>query len=259
MRAIWLTAGTAATVTALLLSVLLVWNGFARATAPQETRARTVPFALDTLKVTTGSGEVNVEIVPGPAGELTISRSVNWTSIDRPVITEDWNGDTLRLDIRCGTAPRPDGPVCRADYTLLVPFETGVEARTTVGDLGVHSVVGAVRLTTVSGNVRAEGVTGEVWARSGSGSVFGDAMLGSQADVETGSGDVRLDFANPPLTVRAVARATGDVDLRLPPETYDVTTEGRRTEVEVDAVKGAPRKIEARAPLGSVRVCCGQG
>ncbi|MGW2160002.1 DUF4097 family beta strand repeat-containing protein [Nonomuraea sp. NPDC001699] len=257
MRAIWLTAGAVATVAALLLSVLLVWNGFARATAPQERQVRSVPFELSTLKVTTGSGEVNVEIAPGPAGELTIARNVGWTSIDRPVITEDWNGDTLRLDIRCGASRDPDGPVCRADYTLLVPFETGIEARTTVGDLSVGNVVGAVRLTTVSGDVRADGITGGLWARSGSGTVNGNSLLGTRADVETGSGDVRLDFASPPLTVRAVARATGDVELRLPPETYDVTTEGRRTEVEVDASTGAPRKVEARAPLGSVRVCCG--
>ncbi|RSM95573.1 hypothetical protein DMB42_49395 [Nonomuraea sp. WAC 01424] len=257
MRAVWLTAGALATVAALLLSTILVWNGFARATAPQERRLRSIPFALDKLKVTTGSGEVNLEIVPGPAGELTLDRSVGWTSIDRPMITEDWNGDTLRLDIRCRGSRQPNGPMCRADYTLLVPFETEVEARTTIGDLMVGQVIGAVRLTTVSGDVLADGVTGEVWARSGSGTIRGNSLLGGRADVETGSGDVQLDFANPPLSVRAVARATGDVELRMPAETYDVTAEGRRTEVEVDAAKGAPRKIEARAPLGSVRVCCG--
>lgn len=259
MRAAWLTAGAVATVFALLLSTTLVWRGFSRGRTPQENHGRSVPFELSALKVTTGGGAVSVDINPGPAGALVINRSTRWTSVEKPRITEEWDGRTLRLDIRCGDSGRLDDSYCESQYTLFVPPETDVEGSTTVGDLTVSDVVGGVRLTTVSGSVRVDRLPGSLWVRSGSGDVWADSLTGGRADLESGSGDVHIHFMDPPIGVRAVARAAGDVDVdvRVPVGSYDVTAQGRRTEVDVDSAEGVDKKIEARAPLGTVRVCCG--
>ncbi|NUS03643.1 MAG: hypothetical protein HOV97_13900 [Nonomuraea sp.] len=257
MKAVWLTSGAVATVIALVVSTILVWHGFSRGRPPQEVHRRSVPFELSALKITTGGGRVDVDINPGPAGVLLINRNTLWTSTDRPKITEEWDGRTLRLDIQCEDSGLFDGPYCQAHYALFVPPETDVEGSTTVGDLSISDVIGGVRLTTVSGEVRADRLPGSVRIRSGTGNVSAGSLSGGKADVETGAGNVKLDFMDPPVEVRAVARAAGDVTVRVPSGSYDVTAEGRRTEVDVDSTAGASKKIEARAPLGTVRVCCG--
>jgi len=247
-----------ATVFALLLSTMLIWRGFSRGRVPQETHRVSVPFELSALKITTGDGAVSVDINPGPAGTLLINRDMRWTSDEKPKITEEWDGRTLRLDIRCDdSGALGSSSYCESAYTLFVPPETDVEAATTVGDLSISDMLGGVRLTTISGAVRADRLPGSVWARSSSGSVWASALSGGRADLESGAGDVRVDFMDEPAEVRAVARVAGDVDVRVPVGSYDVTAEGRRTEVQVDSSKDADRKIEARAPLGTVRVCCG--
>jgi hypothetical protein len=245
-----------ATVFALLLSTMLVWRGFSRGRVPQETHSTAVPFELPALKVTTG-GAVSVDINPGPPGTLLIDRNTRWTTTEKPKITEEWDGRTLRLDIRCEDSGERGDSFCESEYTLFVPPETDVEAGTTIGDLTISDLVGGVRLTTVSGSVRADRLPGPVWARSGSGNLWASSLSGGRADLESGSGDVHIDFMDDPVEVRAVARAAGDVDVLVPVGSYDVTAEGRRMEVDVDSTKGADKKIEARAPKGTVRVCCG--
>ncbi|NUR93110.1 MAG: DUF4097 family beta strand repeat protein [Nonomuraea sp.] len=255
MRAAWLAAGAVATVFALVLSTLLLWHDFSRGRAPQEFHRRSVPFTQSELKITTGDSAVSVDINPGPAGTLMIDRSTLWTSVKKPTITEEWDGHTLRLDTRCET-DEPDS-ACESRYTLFVPPEIDVDAATTFGDLTISDVIGGVRLTTVSGAVEAHRLPGSLWVRSVSGRLSVNSLSGGKVDVETGSGDVHVDFMDPPVEVRAVARATGSVDVRVPPGSYDVTAEGRHTDVDVDSVDGAKKKIEARAPLGNVRVAEG--
>lgn len=254
MRAAWLTAGAVATVIALLLSTALLWRGFSKGRAPQEFQRKSIAFTLPTLKVRTGKGQVNLYILPGKAGELQLNRYLRWTSLDRPAVTEKWDGRSLLLDVDCKGSGQPDGPLCEADYTLLVPPETDIEATTTVGDLGVNQITGGVRLTTVSGQVSADNTTGKVWARSGSGTIEARGLYGDQVDVETGSGDVDMNFIIPPQKVRAVARAMGNVSVSVPPSDYDVTVEGRNTSVEIEKSPDSSRKINALAPLGSVSV-----
>jgi hypothetical protein len=257
MRAAWLTAGALATVLALLLSTTQIWRAFARARTPTDTAYRSIPFTRDHVLIKAGKGDVNLLIMPGRAGELLVDRTLRWSK-QRPTVTEDWDEPTgtLRLDATCPGSDQPDGPFCRADYVLMVPPETAIEAGTTQGTLDVNDVYGSVRLTSVSGGVVVRNVTGSIWARTGSGDVRADSLDGGPADVEVGSGDVHLSFVTPPVSVKAVIRTTGDVRVTVPSIAYAVTVDAADSTLDVKSDADSPRKIIARAPSGTVSICC---
>ncbi|GAA3566232.1 hypothetical protein GCM10022419_053640 [Nonomuraea rosea] len=257
MRAVWLTAGTVVTVLALLLSTLQLWRGFARATPPTDTTQRSIPFTKNKVLVKAGTGDVSLIIMPGVAGELLLDRTLRWAK-DRPTVTEDWDErtGTLRLDATCPGSDQPAGPLCRADYVVMVPPETDVEASSTQGELDVSNLFGDVRLTSVSGWVHVQKVSGAVWARSGSGNVRADMLKGGPADVEVGSGDVDLSFTTMPTAVKAVVRTSGDVNVNVPRGSYDVTVDADESLIDVRLDATSDRKITAKAPGGSVSICC---
>ncbi|MGI5287173.1 hypothetical protein ACQEVF_28090 [Nonomuraea polychroma] len=257
MRAVWLTAGAVATVIALLVSTTLLWRGFARARAPVDIERRSIPFTKDKVEIKAVAGQVDLVIMFGQAGELLINRTLRW-SRDRPDVTEDWDAasSTLRLEASCPRDDQPDGPLCQADYVIFVPPETDIVAGTTSGRLVVNELFGSLRLTSVSGDIRLSGVAGPVWARTGTGTIDGKRLDVEQADVEVGSGEVDLSFSRPPKSVRAVVRTTGDVSVTVPHGPYDVNVEAADTTFDIKMVKGAPRKIVAKAPSGSVSLCC---
>ncbi|MEU6717642.1 hypothetical protein ABZ897_39770 [Nonomuraea sp. NPDC046802] len=257
MRAAWLTAGALATVIGLTLSTTLIWVGFARARTPSAFSERSIPFTQDEIRIKVTKGQVNVHILPGEAGELLVNRRLRWSG-ERPDVSDIWDTGTrtLRLEAVCPGYDQPEGPICQADYMLFLPPETDVDASTTVGDLNIDGMFGDVRLTSVSGTINAVRVSGDLWARSGSGLIQANLLKGDRADLEIGSGDVYASFADPPANVRAVVRTTGDVTVLLPEGDYDVTTEAARTALDVDKAPGAPRKVTAEAPNGTVRVCC---
>ncbi|MGW4796617.1 hypothetical protein ACWEPC_29775 [Nonomuraea sp. NPDC004297] len=257
MRGLWLLAGSVVTVVALTLSTLGLWHSFARASTPTEHTMRSIPFEGQKVRIAVGRGQVSLWIVSGPAGKVHVQRVLRW-SRHRPTVTEDWGAAsaTLRLDATCPGSDQPTGPVCEADYIVAVPPETAVEAGTSGGPLFVEELFGDLRLTSVSGNVRVRAVAGDLYARIGTGSFDGDDLGGERADVEVGSGDVRLTFHKKPSDVRAVVRTKGDVMVAVPPSPYDVTAEGANTSIDLRQSPGASRRITASAPDGIVTLCC---
>ncbi|GAA3232803.1 hypothetical protein [Nonomuraea helvata] len=256
MRAAWLTAGAVATAIALLISSMLLWRGFARARMPTETSQKSITLKAKNVRIKVGKGrQVSLMVLPGMAGTLLIERSLRWSS-DRPAATENWDArsGTLRLDAAC--SDDPGGAVCQADYVVFVPPETDIEASTTTGELVVNEVFGNLRLSSVSGSVRVDGISGSLWARTGTGNVRANRIDSDRADVEVGAGEVNLLFVNAPTAVNAVVRTAGNVDVTVPPATYQVTADGVDTDVDVERSAGSSRKIVARAPSGIVSVCC---
>ncbi|MEV1167741.1 DUF4097 family beta strand repeat-containing protein [Nonomuraea sp. NPDC049784] len=258
MRVAWLAAGAVATVIALLISTLTLWHGVARARMPEEHTERSIPFDHANVRIKTGKGsQVHLSILPGRAGELLVVRSLLW-SRDRPTVTEDWDtrSGTLRLDAVCPGADQPNGPLCRADFMVFVPPQTDIEAATTSGDLVVNDVFGKLRLSSVSGNVHIDDISGTIWARTGTGDVDARGLDVEQADVEIGSGKVKLSFISAPTDVKAVVRTTGDIRLDVPKAAYHVTADAAESDIDVDQNSQASRNIVAKAPSGTVSVCC---
>ncbi len=137
-----------------------------------------------------------------------------------------------------------------------MPPETDLEARTVGGLLSVDELFSDIRVTSVSGDVRLTAISGDVWARTGTGDVDGAGLSGNTADVEVGSGDVKLLFTAVPSSVKAVVRTSGDVALDVPGGVYDVKATGVNTTVGVRRSATSSKKIVAGTTDGMVSVCC---
>ncbi|MEU9883903.1 hypothetical protein [Sphaerisporangium sp. NPDC051011] len=96
------------------------------------TEISTVAYAITApLILVDASGPVEVRVVRGAEGRLTIRREMSWHEADRE-FGESWaGGTTLRVRLDCPT--RPDGPSCRAVYTLSVPPAVKVRMATPDG------------------------------------------------------------------------------------------------------------------------------
>jgi DUF4097 and DUF4098 domain-containing protein YvlB len=255
MRAAWLIAGAMMTVLALVISTAAVSEGIARARAPSEHTTRTIPFPGNArLRVEANGGHLRLSVHAGEAGAIVVDRELRW-SRDKPSLSEDWNGRTLRLDSACAQEWLQK-EICEADYRLFVPQETDIEIISSTAPVGVDRVHGDVRVTSVSGDVYIYDVPGPLHVRSGSGDIRGDDLFADRADVEVGSGHVDMDFREAPTRVRAVVRTAGDINLNLPEAPYDVSANAPHVSVSTDRAATSPRKITASTPEGEVEICC---
>ncbi|MCG5220112.1 hypothetical protein [Streptosporangium sp. KLBMP 9127] len=70
---------------------------------------------------------VEVKVVEGVEGTISVTRTLVWTQYGRPNVTEEWNGRRLRATIDCQPdALRREKDACQATYTLRVPASTDV-------------------------------------------------------------------------------------------------------------------------------------
>ncbi|GAA0920575.1 hypothetical protein [Nonomuraea longicatena] len=261
MKALWRVVGSVATVAAMVISTAAMVAIFADADLPSSREYEPIPFSGSSLKVVTNSPFVTVDVVSGEAGRIFVERRMTWSSRDQPKFTQNWDPLTSTLDLGA-ECPEPTtvveqhNPRCTVDYQISVPVETDLVAETGRGELSVSGLYGNLRLTSLSGNVRISGIVGGVWARSGSGSITAEGMRADRADVETGAGDLDLTFHQPPDDIRAVVRTEGEVRVRVPASTYNVTALGRKTFVNVTHASHSSRRIFAEAPAGRVELCC---
>ncbi|MEU0566327.1 hypothetical protein ABZ297_13145 [Nonomuraea sp. NPDC005983] len=257
MRAVWLVLGAVTTALALLLSTAAIWNGFAKAGLPTEAAGWSIPFRAASLKIEVGEGDIGLNVLAGKAGQVVVDRTMRW-SRDKPVSTEKWENGTLRLDAACSGSDRRSRPLCQVFYDVFVPPEASVEATTGSNPLMVSGLYGDVRVTSTAGDLILISVAGAVRARSGTGEIKARELSGGQVDAETGEGSVDLSFRTRPTSVKAVIRASGDVNLSVPGGSYDVTSDAEGSRIDVKREPGSARKIIARTPDGSVFVCCHQ-
>ncbi|MFF3440647.1 hypothetical protein [Streptosporangium sp. NPDC002721] len=252
-RTVWLIAGGTLTALTVAFTALGAWAEITRVRPSAETTLQSRALTSSKIVVETASN-VNVSVVPGVAKRLDLERTLLWFQ-DRPVVTEEWDGRTLRLGVSC-----PDGPVCQADYVLSVPAATDVEATShRFGTVSVSGIQGDLRLSTAVGDVIVDGTGGALRVRAQTGNVIGAGLRSAEADVETGTGDVDLGFAVPPDDVSAVVRAAGNVEVRVPDgpeyeEGYNVRTSTGNATVEVRRDPSAPRRITTLTGTGRLSV-----
>ncbi|WP_329088645.1 MULTISPECIES: hypothetical protein [unclassified Streptosporangium] len=269
-RIAWLITGGTLTALAVAFTALAAWAEIMTVRRTIETTMQSRAFTVPGI-VVESTGYVNISVVPGAAKRLDLERTLFWT-LDRPVVTEEWDGRTLRLDVHCLGGDSPGGPVCQADYILRVPATTDVEAVSRrLGTVSVSGVQGDLELTTTTGDVIVDGTEGALRVRAQTGNVIGTGLGSTGADVETGTGDVELGFTVPPGDVSAVVRVAGNVRVTVPDgeeyrEGYDVRTgtgnqEGHDVRtgtgnaiVEVRRDPAAPRRITALTGMGELSI-----
>ena len=250
----WLTGGIGGTVVAILVGTAAVWH-WAVSPAPQsQAQAQTYQHQVARVELDLAAG--TIALAAGPDAVVQVHRVVHW-SVSRPVVREVWSGNTLRVTAQC---PR-EHSACAVDYTLQVPANTVVQARTGAGDLAIRDLTDEVRLDTGAGRTRVDDVRGDLWIHSGEGDITATGLRSRQLQLDTGSGRVDLRYAVSPATVRVTA-GDGDISVTVPPVAggtdagYRVTarTEDGEQRVGVREDSSSPRTITADTGSGNVTV-----
>lgn len=206
-----------------------------------------VPPTTD-VRITTGSGDVEVRDVDGPVRVRTGSGDVQVQTVRSDVEVRTGSGD-VRIEEVQG-----DIEVRAGSGDVRLGSATGhVTVRLGSGDLTADRVEGPVEVATGSGDIALTDVVGDVRGRAGSGDIVVRAyrpLTDRTWDLATGSGDVEVTL---PETARFEVDArtrAGRVTVEFPLTT--VWTQDRRHLRGV--VGSADLHIEARVGSGSIRI-----
>jgi DUF4097 and DUF4098 domain-containing protein YvlB len=184
------------------------------------------------LHCVTGSGDVEVRGIQGPASFTSGSGNIQANGIGNDVQALAGSGDVRLSDV-----------------------QGQVQITTGSGDMTVHGAKGAVRLHTGSGTVGVEQPNDAVVAETGSGDVN---IQGAHADlrVHTGSGSVEINGKPGASIYWDLHASSGDVSLHVPSDAsfrlYAHTSSG-----DIDA--GIPIVLEGTAVKHEIRARIGDG
>jgi hypothetical protein len=226
----WLTAGSAFTAVVVGIGAVAVAAALAQRTTED---ARTHRGPVDRIVVDLSDGRLTVRR-GGP--EVVVHRRLAW-SWTRPHTTQTWADGTLTLAAACGTRSRPSVAVnCTTDYTLEVPAQVHVTARTSE-DIRVDGVRGDLDLST-AGTVTVTGAAGRVAATSP-------------------DGDIDVRFDRPPPEAEA-STESGDIRLVVPRDgryrVHTVVPPGDEADVAVAREPDGPHRLTARTGTGTVAI-----
>jgi hypothetical protein len=189
------------------------------------------------------SGAGMFSVSPGPAGLVSIRRTVRWVNMAEPVIRQAWHGSTLAISVRCGKPAsglpaRMSGRICGIDVNLRVPRDVAVNGAVTTGAVSVAGIAGDLHLDATAGSVRLAGVSGAVWAGATSGAISGSALASAHVDAVVSSGSADLRFSRAPEVIRLTA-ASGQLSVTVPNGTrYRLNVRGGGT-IETSGVNDA--------------------
>jgi len=194
----------------------------------------------------------SVEVEPGPPGRVRVIRVLDWSSFE-PRIEETWEGDTLRIKVRCRveiTWP------CRVSYRVGVPAQTPLTVKANGGDVMVRSLTEKIDVDLAGGNVQLENVLGDLNVTSTAGDVWIADSQSKSVAVKSTAGDTYLGFTDPPTNVD-VRTTAGNLNIQVPMgAAYAVDAEsvaGSR-DVSVETTDPAPHRIFARNSAGDLAV-----
>lgn len=213
-----------------------------------ETQNERYAHGISRLEINIDSG--NLTLSPGDANEVSVDRRLRWEH-NKPIIKEQWNGDTLRISAVC-----PDDNNCTVDYTVRVPEAVAVQAHTDSGDLSVRDLTKNLDLKNQSGDIDVRNAAGQVRITGDSGDITGSGLRSADVEVRTKSGNVSLAFKNAPTSAKAVVDA-GAIEIAVPrADGYRVqaTTKDGRRDVEVRDERGGKHSIVAQLVSGNVTV-----
>ncbi|NOZ79914.1 MAG: DUF4097 domain-containing protein [Acidobacteria bacterium] len=202
----------------------------------------TVPPGID-LNLDTSSGDCEVQGNLGHAtikadtssGDVTVSGSARRISADTSSgdvrlhlstpseeITADTSSGSVSVD---GSARKISADTASGDVVLhLDPTAGKVEVDTSSGDVTLTGGAARFSADTSSGDVLGTGLTGNVEANTSSGNVtlaWLKVVPGSNVDIDSGSGEVRLLFPGETALEGRITTSSGDIRSDFPGMTRD--------------------------------------
>lgn len=210
MRAVWFgVAGMTAVIT--IAAVGLPQIGWL---AAQTTTTTWISrHAITGVEIDVAGGDLTVR----PAGQgdaVSLRQTLTWT-VNKPRVTETWQGDTLLISEDCAAPSLEVVNPCGANLELAVPAAVSVQSRLDSGSMRIRNMTGSVDARARSGDVELDDDSGTLTARADSGEIHGERLVSQQVDAQTLSGDVDLTFTSAPMTVSASVES-GDVHVSVP-------------------------------------------
>jgi hypothetical protein len=198
------------------------------------------------VRVTTGSGDVNVGGIAGPVTATTGSGDVQMSEIQGDVHVTAGSGD-MRMDGIKGSAEVTAG----SGDVEMKSVGGRVRVKTGSGDITLSAPGNAVTLSNGSGDIRVTGASSDLRVRTGSGtvSVSGSPSAGSYWELHAASGDVALNVPSTAAFRFHAQSRMGDIQSRLPM----TIVEKSRHELRAVIGQGSAR-VEVETGTGDIRL-----
>jgi Toastrack DUF4097 len=198
------------------------------------------------VRVTTGSGDLNVGGIAGPVTATTGSGDVQMSEIQGDVHATAGSGD-MRMEGIQGSAEVTAG----SGDVEMKSVGGRVRVKTGSGDITVSSPGNAINLSNGSGDIRVTGASSDLRIRTGSGTltISGSPSAGSYWELHAGSGDVTLNVP-PTAAFRFHAHTRmGEIQSHLP---MTIVEQSRR---ELRSVIGqGSARVEVETATGDIRL-----
>ncbi len=226
-------------------------------------------FSSWTISISDIKGEVSFSGEPGNIIQITEEVSI-WakSGMRAKAYFDDYRAQIKQLEEAhileiTGTG---EWPVRSAfEYSIIIPINTNVKAKTSGGDVDAENITGEVVLITSGGDIDLEKLTGKVTARTSGGEIWiensegivslntsgGDIVVehlagevlantsGGDIDIESVQGDVSVQTSGGDLSFQDIVGHTlkgntsgGDIEAYRIQATMDVYTSGGDIEVE---------------------------
>jgi hypothetical protein len=198
------------------------------------------------VRVTTGSGDLNVGGIAGPVTATTGSGDVQMSEIQGDVNATAGSGD-MRMEGIQGSADVTAG----SGDVEMRSVGGRVRVKTGSGDITLTSPGNAVTIRNGSGDIRVTGASSDLRIHTGSGTVAvsGSPSSGSYWELHAASGDVTLTVpSNATFRFHAQTRM-GDIRSHLP---MTIVEQSRR-ELRAVIGQGAAR-VEVQTGSGDIRL-----
>src|SRR5580658_10559437 len=206
----------------------------------------TIVVPADTeIHAATGSGDVEVDGIKGPANFVSGSGGITASNISGDVQAMTGSGEIKFSQVRGQVqATTGSGDITLDDVHNQVRLHSGS------GDIEITNPADAVEASTGSGDISIKGASADVRLRTSSGDVVieGNPAGSNYWDIRTSSGDVVLQVS-PSASFRLMARSnSGDIDAAIP-----ITMEGTSEKHELRARLGDGKaRVEVQTSSGSV-------
>jgi len=169
--------------------------------------------AITAVEVDVTGGDLTVR--PTAGGEtISLRQTLTWT-VNKPQVTETWQGNTLLINEDCAAPSFEMVNPCGADLELAVPATVSVQSILDSGSVTIKRMSGAVNARAQSGDIDLDGDRGMISARADSGDIHADGLASPQVNAQTLSGDVDLTFSSAPVSVTASVES-GGVSVTVP-------------------------------------------